>query len=155
VRRKRIELEQAVIAAAREFTLHRARMVGERGLANAVDALNEFEAAELTGAGARWVNGSPETSRGAAGLAVPVQGTARHQIIGALSHVARMSSPGYTDAQLEHLLNRSHQTVSSARNWLVEAGWVIDSGVRRRTPSKRLAVVWMLSDDAWRKLRDG
>jgi hypothetical protein len=169
MRKRRVELEQAVIACAREWrgldevTTHIASLEEALDYADAfyarfgdaVDALNEFEAAELTGAGARWVNGSPETSRGAAGLAVPVQGSARHQIIGALAHVARMSEPGYTDAQMEHLLRRSHQTVSSARNWLVEAGWVIDSGKRRMTPSHRAAVVWKLSDAGWHKLKEG
>lgn len=170
MRRKRVELEQAVITAARAYVKADQAMRMEedelgltiaaaddafKHLANVMEELDEFEVAELTGGGARWVNGSPETSRGAAGLAVPVQGSARHKIVAALSHVGRLAHPGYTDAQLEHLLGASHQTTSSARNWLVEAGWVIDSGVRRLTPSKRQAVVWMLSEAGWAKLREG
>lgn len=153
MRRKRVELEQAVLTAAREWATRGSAY--EFALADAVQALNEYEVSEISGGGARWVEGSPETSRGAAGLAWPVQGSTRHQIVGALSHVAHMARPGYTDAQLEHLLRRSHQTVSSARNWLCEAGWVIDSGTRRLTPSKRKAIVWMLSDAAWTKLKEG
>jgi hypothetical protein len=157
MRRKRVELEQAVITAAREWRNSAGSTVTAQvvSLIAAVDALYAYEVAELTGAGARWVEGSPETSRGAAGLAVPVQGSARHRIVAALTQVPRLALPGYTDAQLEHVLGGSHQTISSARNWLCEAGWLIDSGVRRLTPSKRPAVVWKLSEAAWDRLREG
>lgn len=162
MRKKRVELEQTVITAARKYMaaidVHGNEQAWVHGkwtaLFDAVNALNGYEAAELTGAGARWVEGSPETSRWAAGLAVPVQGSARHHIVGALSHVAELSRPGYTDEQLERRLGSSHQTVSSARNWLVEAGWVVDSGHRRLTRSGRKAVVWTLSEAGWARLTE-
>ncbi len=163
MRKRRVELEQAVIATARDCVAMCSTWNGLgppkvqeyfKRLETALTYLNEHEAAELTGAGARWVEGSPETSRWAAGLAVPVQGSARHHIVGALSHVAELSRPGYTDEQLERRLGSSHQTVSSARNWLVEAGWVVDSGHRRLTRSGRKAVVWTLSEAGWARLTE-
>jgi hypothetical protein len=72
-----------------------------------------------------------------------------------LADTGRLAWPGFTDAQLEFRLNKSHQTVSSARNWLVEAGWVVDSGMRRKTLSGRKATVWMLSPAGHARLREG
>jgi hypothetical protein len=168
VRRKRVELEQAVIACAREWRTLNAKTV-TMGLVEAleyaeafyarmevaVDALNEYEAAELTGAGVPYAAGS-DTSHLSATLCIPVQGSARHAIVGLLSNVSELARPGYTDEQLERRLHRPHQTVSSARNWLTNAGWVIDSGVRRKNASStRQAVVWQLSPAGWAKLREG
>lgn len=145
MRKKRVELEQDVIIAAR--TLTSSSGWGSGDLKAAVKALDKFEAAELTGAGAKYTAGS-DTSQAAAGLAVPVQYSARQQIIKLLAHLGEL---GLTDDQMETRLRRSHQTVSSARNWLVEAGWVRDSGQRRKTRSGRMAVVWMLTDTGVRQ----
>jgi hypothetical protein len=38
--------------------------------------------------------------------------------------------------------------VSSARNWLVDAGWLRDSSHRRMTRNGRDAIVWELTDAA-------
>lgn len=153
MRRKQIELEQAVIAAAHNLRDNKPGCVTE--FKDAIDALRAYEAEQVTGAEARWAEGSPETSREAAKLAWPVQKSCRLDIIALLANVPATAHPGYTDAQLEHRLKRSHQTVSSARNWLVQAGWLRDSGVRRFTPSHRKAVVWMLTDAAVRQLKEG
>lgn len=164
MRTKRAELEQAVIVAARDWReadyAHDAAYnpTAEYGardvLADCVDALEAYAAAELTGSGARWVHGSPETSRDAAALANPVQGSVRRAIVALCAHT-RPPEAGFTDAQLERRLNRTHQTVSSARNWLVNAGWLQDSGRRFPTPSGRMAVVWELTSAAHRQLTEG
>jgi hypothetical protein len=158
MRKKRVELVETVVIAARHWRQLWATSVtaapgwtegyahAEVELARAVKALDEYEAANITGAGARWVEGSPATSRAAAGLAAPVQGSTRHEIVGLLATVPLSAQPGYTDDQLERRLNKSHQTISSARNWLVEAGWCRDSGQRRLTMrGRRAAVVWELT----------
>jgi hypothetical protein len=59
-----------------------------------------------------------------------------------------------TDDELEQRSGNSHQTISSARNWLVEAGWVQDSGKRRNTRSGRQAVVWELTPAGQRQIGD-
>lgn len=166
MRKKRAELEQAVIAAARNLNGVRLEYgrTGEpetydqfiaalAALGDAIVALDNYEAAELTGEGAPWARGS-ETSRTAASLAVPVQASAREQIIAFLAAVPPMAHPGYTDEQLERRLNRPHQTVSSARNWLVNNGWVRDSGERRPTRNGRMAVVWQLTPAGLAKLKE-
>lgn len=148
MRKKRVELEQAVIVAAREVVRHYfSRFEPETNkytddLVGAIETLDEYEAAELTGAGAKYAAGS-DTSQAAAGLASPVQYSVRQQIIKQLAYLGEL---GLTDDQMEKRLGRPHQTVSSARNWLVEAGWVRDSGQRRKTRSDRMAVVWTLTD---------
>lgn len=162
MRTKRAELEQAVIVAARRWRDETSAPWGahvsyahvERVLSEAISALNAHEAAELTGSGARWVEGSPETSKEAAALANPVQGSVRRAIVALCAHT-RPPEAGFTDAQLERRLNRTHQTVSSARNWLVNAGWLQDSGRRFPTPSGRMAVVWELTSAAHRQLTEG
>lgn len=166
MRKKRVELEQAVIVAARDYVeADRAITADEafdpkimavaeaalKELSNAVEALDNYEAAELTGAGARYAAGS-DTSRAAAGLSVPVQFSTRQQIIKQLAHLGEL---GLTDDQMENRLSRPHQTVSSARHWLVEAGWVRDSGHRRKTRSGREAVVWVLTDTGIKQQRKG
>lgn len=142
MRKKRIELQEDVIIAARNWA-KRVRQHGPSGLllAEAIQALDDHEAAELTGAGGRYAAGS-DTSKAAAGLSVPLQFSVRQEITEALTR----TNIGYTDDQLEERLKRPHQTVSSARNWLVAAGWVRDSGQRRKTRGGREAVVWELTD---------
>lgn len=121
-------------------------------LSLAIEEYDAYDAAVITGAGARWAEGS-ETSRQAAFMAFPRQGSVRHQIVAMMVNVPPLAHPGYTDRQLEKRLSASHQTVSSARNWLVEAGWLEDSGVRRET-NKRPATVWQLTPAGRRQLTE-
>lgn len=119
-------------------------------------AVAEYEAvlpAPVSGADAPWAEGS-DTSRQAAKLAWPVQGSARLAIVALLAGVTPSARPGYTDRQLEQRLGRPHQTVSSARNWLCEAGWVEDSGVRR-SYNNRPATVWRLTEAGHQALKEG
>jgi hypothetical protein len=146
-RRKRDELRENVIIAAREDMLSGGWK--HQAVHDAVRALDAYEAAPITGAGARYVHGSPETSAAAAGLAAVVQKSARYEVVRFLEHRGR------TDDELESLTGRPHQTISSARNWLVQAGWVQDSGNRHKTRSGRPAVVWVLTRAAYEQLKGG
>lgn len=164
MRAKRKELADAVMVAARaaakahddwrafrasDCDIHtmveidRSHCDAGSNLSLAIAEYDAYDVAVITGAGARWAEGS-ETSRQAAVMATPRQGSIRHEIVALMVNVPPLAHPGYTDRQLEKRLSAPHQTVSSARNWLVEAGWLEDSGVRRET-NKRPAVVWQLT----------
>lgn len=49
---------------------------------------------------------------------------------------------GATDKELEAATGLAHETCSARRRWCVLRGLVVDSGLRRPTPSGRAAVVW-------------
>jgi len=55
---------------------------------------------------------------------------------------------GLTVDQLEVALNGRHQTISARVNQLRDGGWVIDSGIRRKTRSNRNAIVWRPTEQA-------
>lgn len=170
---KRRILEEAVVrtavVAAHKFDTARAFAVTDApadvlaqvfddeaaALRDLSQAVEEYEAAltPVSGADAPWAEGS-DTSRYAAKLAWPTQNSTRLAIVAMLASCPPSAAPGYTDRQLEARLNRSHQTVSSARNWLCLAGWVEDSGERRWT-NKRPAAVWQLTDVARQALKEG
>jgi len=156
-RRKRDELRENVIIAARTWREVYYLLDGplNEALIDAVRALDEYEAAAITGAGARSVAGAPETSAQAAGLAEPVQYSTRHRVIRILDRRMERGGNGMTDDELEEASGNSHQTVSSARNWLVEAGWVRDTGIRRKTRSHRQAVVWELTPAGRQQFKRG
>lgn len=156
MRSKRKELADAVLIAARAMVAAAdydtsVKTFGE--MQTAVQAYNAYDVAVITGAGAPWAEGS-ETSRQAAYMATPRQGSVRREIVALLSHVPPSAAPGYTDRQLERRTGGSHQTVSSARNWLCQSGWLEDSGVRRLT-NDRPAAVWQLTVAARRELTKG
>jgi len=83
----------------------------------------------------------------------PIRGSVRRRIldecrsIGLHPHLG-----GLTDDELERRLGRSHTTVSSARNYLVNAGWLMDSGKVRQTRQKRDATVWTLTPAAIQRM---
>lgn len=153
MRGKRKELADAVLVAAQALVAARTQTVyidALTDLQGVIEEYNNYDVAVITGAGARWAEGS-DTSRRAAFMAAPRQGSVRHQIVAHLVNVPPLAHPGYTDRQLERRIGSSHQTVSSARNWLCEAGWLEDSGHRRLT-NDRPAVVWQLSAAGRRQL---
>lgn len=122
-------------------------------LIQAVDALNAFIAPIIDSPG-EYVEGSPETSHNAALAATPIAGSVRRRIVDEIWSVEFwVPGLGLTDADLEHRLKAKHQTCSSARNWLVEAGWLRDSGQRKMAPSKRLQVLWVLTPAGIEKMR--
>jgi len=158
VRKKQIELEQAVIRAARAYvsgswsasssaTLSEA-VAASRALSEAVAELDAHKPARRLDAPGRWVEGAPETSERAAQLARPALATTRRQIIEQIAAYGQGEMRGFTDQELERRLKKSHTTVSSARNFLVEGGWLCDSGYVRKNMSGRDAVVWELTPAA-------
>jgi hypothetical protein len=88
-----------------------------------------------------------DTSRTAADMIAPVAGSLRRSILVELYRRRNYPIPGATDDQLERALKRAHTSVSAARNFLVDTGWVIDSGHRVETCSGRPAKVWALAPD--------
>lgn len=151
--RRRTQLEQQVLRAAQSVVLR--YLTTDKGVfltpdeAELVRTVEELNAHldEVVDSPGRWVEGSPETSAAAA-LSLPNSGSVRKAIIMelAMCHMASfLDTQGLTDEEIERRLRRSHQTCSSARNWLLNAGWIIDSGYRRRTSNRRDAVVWQLS----------
>lgn len=54
------------------------------------------------------------------------------------------NSPSTCDAVMQEL-SMSHSTCSSGINKLMRTGWIIDTGIRRKTRSGRLAIVWFPS----------
>ena len=58
---------------------------------------------------------------------------------------AAISRQPLTDFDLEDLLGRTHQSVSAARNALMMAGLITDSGERRKNRRGNNCIVWMLS----------
>ncbi len=101
-----------------------------------------------------YVEGSPETSRNAALAFTPASGSVRRRILDEIWSTSFYGYVGLTDEVLEHRLKCKHQTLSSARNFLVQAGWLVDSGKRAAsTTTKRPQVVWSLSPAALAVLR--
>lgn len=98
--------------------------------------------------------GASDTTREAARLAVPLQNSARKRIIERVYGQMHVHGVGCTDDELERRLHLSHQTLSAARNFLCEAGWLEDSGQRRPTRGKRDAIVWRLTEGAMNQLRE-
>ena len=149
-------LERAVIEEARKVVsdFDTVGWASWHDLTEAVKSLNGHAAA-MSGRGARYAGTGPETSEQSARLAGLVQRSVREQIVALLAHVPPLAAPGYTDQQLEKRLGASHQTVSSARNWLVGEGWLEDSGQRRKNPSGRMAAVWQLTPAGRAQLTKG
>ena len=157
MRRKRIALEQAVLAAAQQYIAECATDSHGNFAANAdecaeplfdaVKALNAYAPAEIVNGPGRWVEGSPETSQAAA-LRLPAMGSVRKRIIDEVVAVLHHGAAGLTDEELCRRLKAKHQTLSSARNFLVQAGWLTDSGKVRETSSGNEAVIWTLTPAA-------
>ena len=55
---------------------------------------------------------------------------------------------GFTDDEIEQILEKSHQSISSARRGLSKNGVVVDSGKRRPTRSGCDAIVWKVNPDS-------
>lgn len=81
-----------------------------------------------------------ETQRTAAVLAYPSTGTWRRKVLDAITVAG---NHGMTDEQIQEALRMNPSTQRPRRVELVEGGWVMDSGRRRSTRSRRDAVVWV------------
>lgn len=87
---------------------------------------------------------APQPSHDAANrIAGPPIGRLRMIVFAALA-----SQGTATDDRLEQLTGRSHQSVSSARNWLVSAGYVADTGRLAATRTGHRATVWGIAPQA-------
>lgn len=62
-----------------------------------------------------------------------------------LAHIT--ASGGATDQETEAALGMIHETASARRHALRQKGFVRDSGLRRKTPRGRDAVVWIVGSD--------
>ena len=88
-------------------------------------------------------SGAPETQRQSAILIYPRTGTWRLRVLNAIANHG-----GATDEELYAITGGDENTVRPRRNELMNDGWIEDSGRRRRTPSKKDAVVWDLTANA-------
>lgn len=80
-----------------------------------------------------------ETQRVAAVAAYPSTGTWRRKVLDYISS----REEGATDEQIQDALRMNPSTQRPRRVELVEGGWIEDSGRRRKTRSRREAVVWV------------
>jgi hypothetical protein len=151
---KKRTLEEAVIDAARAVTLTMGYGYAHETYArlnkmrNAIQAL-DAHLAPITDEPGAFVPGS-DTSENAARLSRLMVGSIRRRIVDEIRSIGLNSTHlhGLTDDELERRLHRPHTTVSSARNWLCQAGWLQDSHFTRTTSSGRDATVWELTPAA-------
>jgi hypothetical protein len=68
-------------------------------------------------------------------------------LLGEIVYRLKESGEGMTCDDLEILLGRSHQSVSSCIRLGAKRRWIEDSGERNPTRSGRRAVVWRLKTD--------
>lgn len=115
----------------------------EARLRNAIEAYKALGIAQLAQRGATS-NNSTDTSAQAAASLGDVSGLAR------ICFDEIVLAGGLTVYQLTQVLGREHQTVSARANDLMRKGWIVDSGIRRKTGSGRNAVVWKPSHAALR-----
>lgn len=85
----------------------------------------------------------PETAHKAAAKAMPRSGTLRRQVY---DTIAAAGPRGATDDEIEKGLNRSHQSVSGARNTLSGDDLIRDSGLRRKTRYRNDAIAWVVTN---------
>ena len=82
-----------------------------------------------------------DTSRAAAEAIEPKRGTKRRIV---LDYIREMGDEGATDEEMQRRLFMSGNTQRPRRVELLDAGFIKDSGARRKTPSGELAVVWVM-----------
>lgn len=85
---------------------------------------------------------APQTSHDAAANAKLKVGSLRYDVHRSIGFAG---IEGRTDDELEEILVRSHQSVSAARNTLVNDGLLVDSGIRRKTRTGNDAIVWIIT----------
>lgn len=147
---ERERAEQEVIDASIAYadTMHWPTLL----LANSLEATRWLQAivdytelglAQLSQRGATS-NNSTDTSAQAAASLGDVSGLAR------ICFDEIVLAGGLTCYQLTQVLGREHQTVSARVNDLMRKGWIVDSGIRRKTGSGRNACVWKPSHAALR-----
>jgi len=83
---------------------------------------------------------SPKTSQIAAERLLPRTGTKRKKVFDLIKAAGDV---GLCDHEIEDLTGWLHQSASSIRNGLMNDGWIMDSGKRRKTPQGNGAIVWI------------
>ena len=78
-----------------------------------------------------------DTQQLAAQQAFPKAGTRRREILELI-----VSKQGLTDSEIEELTGLSHQSASASRNSLMNDGYIVDSGGRRRNVRGNPEIVW-------------
>lgn len=80
----------------------------------------------------------PATAKAAAASVLPRTGSKRRQVY---DWIAKKG--GMTDDEIEYVTGWSHQSVSAARNTLMNDGLIEDSGEVRKTKYGHDAIVWI------------
>jgi alkyl hydroperoxide reductase subunit AhpC len=86
---------------------------------------------------------SPATSHIAAKNALPKTGTKRRITYELIKDTGMF---GLCDHELEQKTGWLHQSASAARNTLMVDGWIVDSGIRRNTPTGNPAIAWIINN---------
>lgn len=95
--------------------------------------------------------GAPDTQREAAIAVYPRTGTDRRRV---LDWIATQGARGATDEEIVEALRMPANTERPRRNELLNDGWIVDSGERRRTSTGTDAAAWVLSErgaEEWRR----
>lgn len=151
--RKQVQLEQAVIRAARDYC----EFPGFRAIKILHDAIRALDAHLDEIASTRGYTGpnSPDTSVRAAVSMKDLTGRLRHKIVDELYLDAKQwdqEHEGLTCEQLELRLGEPHTSVSSAIYYLRRAGWLFDSGRVRSNRSGRDATVYRLTPAGYERI---
>ncbi len=65
-----------------------------------------------------------------------------------LETLQRASPDGLTDSEIQQMLGLAGSSERPRRVWLARSGWVVDSGLRRPSPTGRQCVVWIVTRPA-------
>lgn len=118
-----------------------------------MDAWDAFDVVRRDLDGDRAASGR-RTSIATAKTALPLAGSTRRRVLESVCAQWRMYGIGMTGSELEGRLRKSHQTVSSAVNYLEARGWLKDSGRTKPTSLNRPAIVFVPSDLALRQIAE-
>jgi hypothetical protein len=121
-------------------------------LLEAIDALDALDLEEPT-EGAKPSVLTPETSHDAYQSMRKHLGRDARLVLDAIEWAWYRGSVGLTTEQVCERLSRKHQSMSARVNELRDKGWIVDSGQRRQTVSRRNAIVWTLSSRAREELK--
>lgn len=91
-----------------------------------------------------------DTSQAAAAIAFPKSGSEREKVLAAIA----VAPDGCTDDEMLEAWVTHPNGIRARRGELVTAGWVVDSGRRRKTRTGQAAAVWTLSDAGRRQWKE-
>ncbi len=155
-RSKATTLRDAVIEAASDAAdaIDAMHMRGDDGcdrLFALIDALDAYHSHLGDIETKRAAFSGRDTSEAAAGGIIPTVGSVRRRALDTI-RLYGGGLRGLTCQETEARLKMSHETVSSALNWLIGHGWLEDSGYRRPTRAKRPAIVWTITSAAMARM---